>query len=586
MKEEHKIKYKVAISIIFGLLGFAANFYTISFPFPPYTAVVLIGLLFPMLITLTWGWKYGLLSALVGGCQSMWWLWGPSNGYATFFVVPPFTLWILWHGLFAGWRRKHKEHGWWLNTYAVEIPFRILSTVNLYTLSRWAITLNPPAWSWASDAPNMIPLHFSNFVVVKQAVVGYVILLLADVLLSFGFIRRFFRLKEDYSQASTGYIISASLLLGVLFWVFDSALDYFRFHTGEGSFLDLMALNVPPDELFERAAFILACLAGGVLSSRFLRRQRQAEAAIRESEERFRTLVETAPSLLQICDKEGNNIYVSPNCEEMIGFTQKELLGGAAWWVDEENASRAEKFFERAFCEELGGRNFEYQAVKKNGELWYASSSWEPFRDEEGRLKGVIFQTIDITERARAEEALAASEALYRSTIDALDDSVQVVNTNLEITLLNEAFVQWAELAGVEMADVIGRNLFQVLPFLSDRTCDEYRRVFETGEMLVTEGIARLAGRDSITETRKIPVFKDASVDRVVTVVRDITERARAEEKLKQTVTELERSNADLTRFNRLVVGRELRMVELKQRINELSEELGREPPYDVSFAS
>jgi hypothetical protein len=97
----------------------------------------------PLLITLTWGWKYGLLSALAGGCQSMWWLWGPINGYAAFFVVPPFTLWIIWHGICANLRRKQKDHKWWLNVYAVEVPFRILSTINLYTLSRWAITLNP-----------------------------------------------------------------------------------------------------------------------------------------------------------------------------------------------------------------------------------------------------------------------------------------------------------------------------------------------------------------------------------------------------------------------------------------------------------
>jgi len=96
-----------------------------------------------MLITLTWGWKYGLLSALAGVCQSMWFLWGPSNGYAVFFVVPPFTLWIIWHGICANLRRKQKNHKWWLNLYVVEVPFRILSTINLYTLSRWAITLNP-----------------------------------------------------------------------------------------------------------------------------------------------------------------------------------------------------------------------------------------------------------------------------------------------------------------------------------------------------------------------------------------------------------------------------------------------------------
>jgi hypothetical protein len=175
----------------------------------------------------------------------MWWLWGPSNGYATFLVVPPFTLWIVWHGLFANWRRKQKDHKWWLSTYAVEIPFRILSTINLYTLSRWAITLNPPPWNWASGAPNTIPLHFSDFVVVKQCVVGYIILLLADVLLNFRFVGRFFRLKEDYDQVNTGYIISASLLLGFLFWVVDSILGSLVFHT-ESSFLDLLALDVPP----------------------------------------------------------------------------------------------------------------------------------------------------------------------------------------------------------------------------------------------------------------------------------------------------------------------------------------------------
>ena len=62
-------------------------------------------------------------------------------------------------------------------------------------------------------------------------------------------------------------------------------------------------------------------------------------------------------------------------------------------------------------------------------------------------------------------------------------------------------------------------------------------------------------------------------------------ERKQAEEELKQTMAELVRSNAELEHFNRLAVGRELRMVEIKRQIKALSEELGREPPYDISFA-
>jgi hypothetical protein len=80
-------------------------------------------------------------------------------------------------------------------------------------------------------------MQFSNFVVIKQAVVAYVILLLADLLLNLGFARKFFGLKEDYDQTNTSYIIIASILLGVLFWIVESALDYLFFYADK-SFLD------------------------------------------------------------------------------------------------------------------------------------------------------------------------------------------------------------------------------------------------------------------------------------------------------------------------------------------------------------
>lgn len=65
--------YKVAISIILGLLGFAVNFYSVDFVFySSYRMSFFFGWLFSMLITLSWGWKYGLLSALCGGCQTIW----------------------------------------------------------------------------------------------------------------------------------------------------------------------------------------------------------------------------------------------------------------------------------------------------------------------------------------------------------------------------------------------------------------------------------------------------------------------------------------------------------------------------------
>ena len=128
--------YKVAISIILGLLGFAVNFYSVDFVFySSYRMSFFFGWLFSMLITLSWGWKYGLLSALCGGCQTMWILWLPQSGYGPLVSVPPFTMWVVWPGWFS--RTKH-------NIYLGEIIFRIFNTALLYTVFRWVFTLNVP----------------------------------------------------------------------------------------------------------------------------------------------------------------------------------------------------------------------------------------------------------------------------------------------------------------------------------------------------------------------------------------------------------------------------------------------------------
>ena len=60
--------------------------------------------------------------------------------------------------------------------------------------------------------------------------------------------------------------------------------------------------------------------------------RKKAEKALFESEEKFRTIVGTVPSLLIITDEKNTNVYISPNCGEITGYTQEELLGRFIWW--------------------------------------------------------------------------------------------------------------------------------------------------------------------------------------------------------------------------------------------------------------
>jgi PAS domain S-box-containing protein len=116
-----------------------------------------------------------------------------------------------------------------------------------------------------------------------------------------------------------------------------------------------------------------------------------------------------------------------------------------------------------------------------------------------------------------------------------------------------------------------------------DEISEESRSIAWSIANLVGSAIARARAEEELSKHREH--LEELVEERTTKLQQEIAERKRAEEKLRYTVEELERTNADLERFNRLAVGRELRMIELKRAVNALSQELGREPPYDVSFA-
>lgn len=414
-----EIAYKVTVSLVFGLLGFFINFYTIIFPLGDYTVAVLFGLLFPLLVSLSWGWKYGLLSALAGGCQSMWWLWGPSNGYAVFFIVPPFTLWIVWHGFFAEKTRKVSNSRWYYGMYCAEIPFRLLCSLNLLTTTRWAVTQNPPPWEWAEKAVNTVPMEFSIFIVIKQASVAYVLLLLADVLLKNSLVRRFFRLPTIIDQQRTGHVISIFLLMGGLFWLGDSVLHTVIDDSGL-SFVDFFARTIPEENLWTRIIFLLFCLASGVVMARILRLQRVGEIELKnarvdaESREAFmRSLVQAIPDNVWTKDSDGAYVSCNKGLEHFFGEKEGHILGRTDFDLFEEGLARSFRESDQKVIKtrEMAVANVEVTSPA-TGETGLFETTKVPLFDSSGEVTGVLGVSRDITEKVRLQDQLAHAQKM------------------------------------------------------------------------------------------------------------------------------------------------------------------------------
>ena len=151
---------------------------------------------------------------------------------------------------------------------------------------------------------------------------------------------------------------------------------------------------------------------GAIIISQDITERVKAEKALRENERRFRLIEETIPSLLVMTDKEGINIYVSPNCKEVTGYSCGELEGKFFRWVHEDDRDKVKKILGKAFKEYINGRNFEYKAIKKNDKIWYASSSWEPIFNDEGEFQGMVVQTVDISDKKIMEGEIAKAQKL------------------------------------------------------------------------------------------------------------------------------------------------------------------------------
>jgi PAS domain S-box-containing protein len=181
---------------------------------------------------------------------------------------------------------------------------------------------------------------------------------------------------------------------------------------------------------------------------------------LKSSEERFRTIVETAPSILIILDREKNVQYISPNSLDLTGYSEAELKGEILGWIHEDDAEEMKDLVRKSYTSGEGVRNVECRGRRKDGTLVYLSSSWEVLRDESGVPQSLVIQSIDVTEKKKAEKELIEREQILSAFMNALSEHAVLIDAGGTILAANTAFRKHL----TDEGEVVGSNLFSFCP--------------------------------------------------------------------------------------------------------------------------
>jgi PAS domain S-box-containing protein len=165
--------------------------------------------------------------------------------------------------------------------------------------------------------------------------------------------------------------------------------------------------------------------------------RKQAEAALRESEQRYQTLTEISPAGIFHTDADGLTTYVNRRWCEISGLEAGAALGdGWLQAVHPDDRARLAAGWQEAVARQAISTS-EYRFVRPDGSIAWVIGQAAPEKDTQGNIIGYVGAITDITARKRAEEDLIASEERYRMLAENMSDTVWLMDLNLKAVYIS-----------------------------------------------------------------------------------------------------------------------------------------------------
>ena len=280
-------------------------------------------------------------------------------------------------------------------------------------------------------------------------------------------------------------------------------------------------------------------LIGSIAIVRDITVQKQAEEALRFSEERFALAVQGANDGLYDWDILNNTLYWSPRMKEMLGYADGELDVDFDTFEtllhpdDKEHTNAAID----AHLKDRVPFDIEQRLLAKSGEYVWVHARGQAVWDENGQPTRMVGSSTDITELKQAEEKLEKERNLLRTVIDNLPDNIFVKDAEGRYIISNSAFARFL-VGSMSEEEVVGKTVFDFYPKeLAEEYDADDQKVFQTGQPVgkPDQRTVTLMGDEVWQQVFKTPLRDSTGkIIGLVGIERDVTEKKRAEETLEE----------------------------------------------------